>query len=282
MPILKISIVSMIGILIVGSIVIPEAAMADWTYTVCRWRGTSPFCDGKCEEQEEEVDMKCGNWAPSMKCLSGCKVHCCRTYQIPGQVSDYGDSYCRWEGTAPACDGHCKSYESEEWRATTGGDQNRPEFGSSCWYGTKAYCCGRKKLTSLPDPAVAPDPSNPIIAWIQWWHDKSFTGDRHRRDLHKSDIGKCLKLVHNDAMKSIKVHNDAGFGKAFRLQIFDNGNCSSSDDWGEITVDHSMSIVELPKIGRQGPGSVQPPGTYQFHRHDGLPGKVSAIRLLVQ
>ncbi|KAF5544861.1 hypothetical protein FNAPI_9300 [Fusarium napiforme] len=45
-----------------------------------------------------------------------------------------GASGCRWEGTAPYCDGECESGWSERGRSQCGD-------GSCCWTGSKALCC---------------------------------------------------------------------------------------------------------------------------------------------
>jgi len=112
--------------------------------------------------------------------------------------------------------------------------------------------------------------------YIVWWEDKEFRGTSHKRVLHPSDYGKCLDLVHNDKMKSIKFYGIPGS----KLYIYDEGNCRTKDDWGVITFPNNsiISVVEIPLIGKQGPSSCNPPGTYEFHYHNGLPGEVSAIK----
>jgi len=111
---------------------------------------------------------------------------------------------------------------------------------------------------------------------IDWWHEKDFTGTHHRRELYFEENGRCRKLVHNDAMKSIKFFALPGW----RLQIFDSSDCKMNDDWGEITFPSQGNVtsVDLPKIGRRGPNEVIPAGSYEFHYKNGLPGQVSAIR----
>ena len=52
---------------------------------------------------------------------------------------------CQWRGTAPGCDGSCEA--GEEYLGAGPGDTwsgSGPVpggFGSSCWSGSKAYCC---------------------------------------------------------------------------------------------------------------------------------------------
>ena len=103
----------------------------------CRWDGTAPFCSGECRLNETEVtrlDAIPDFWIPPFvvmnppfgeNCATGTKALCCTT---PGVT-------CRWDGTAPFCDGECRDNE----RPST------PPAGSSsgaaCWTGSKAYCC---------------------------------------------------------------------------------------------------------------------------------------------
>lgn len=76
-----------------------------------------------------------GHWTPVIvnpatnhfgsACLTGSKALCCKT-----------GSTCRWDGTAPFCDGSCRAGEAPA--------QPPPgsSSGASCWTGSKVYCCG--------------------------------------------------------------------------------------------------------------------------------------------
>ena len=70
------------------------------------------------------------------------------------------------------------------------------------------------------------------VAEIQWWHEKDFTGESHKRSLWQSEYGKCQRLVHNDAMKSIKFSGKKGQ----KLEIFDDKECKTDDDWGVLHI----------------------------------------------
>jgi hypothetical protein len=111
-------------------------ALLDQDPNDCRWDGTSPACDGSCGPGESEItrlDTPPGGGAPpayygppfGAACATGSKALCCKT---PGRV-------CRWDGTAPFCDGECRSGET----------QSQPPPGSSggkaCVSGSKVYCC---------------------------------------------------------------------------------------------------------------------------------------------
>lgn len=115
----------------------------------------------------------------------------------------------------------------------------------------------------------------PRIPYIRWWEEKDFKGDSHKRVLNSSDHGKCLKLKNNDAMKSIKFYGLPGW----KLYIYDNSGCSTGDDWGVLTFPNDQNaVVEVPKIGWRGESECNPPGSYKFHRDNGIVGKVSAIK----
>jgi hypothetical protein len=120
---------------------------------VCRWDGTAPFCSGECGDSETEKfrsDVRSGavqNMESSnpfgADCATGSKALCCKT---PGRT-------CRWDGTAPFCDGECKKGE------TTATPPEGSSSGSACWTGSKTYCCRvttnpnstRQALTSSPE-----------------------------------------------------------------------------------------------------------------------------------
>ena len=103
----------------------------------CRWDGTAPFCSGECGGNETEVsrlDAIPPHWIPPFvnqnppfgsDCWTGTKALCCST---PGRT-------CRWDGTAPFCDGACQAGETQA-EPPPGSSS-----GSSCWTGSKVYCC---------------------------------------------------------------------------------------------------------------------------------------------
>ncbi|KAI9358668.1 hypothetical protein BD770DRAFT_343338 [Pilaira anomala] len=58
----------------------------------------------------------------------------------------YVSAECEWRGTAPFCDGECRSgwtqYATGKWsNKYADGTESSPGFGDSCMTGTKAYCC---------------------------------------------------------------------------------------------------------------------------------------------
>ena len=132
----------------------------------CRWAGTSPFCSGECSGGETELtrlDSIPDFWVPPFvtvdppfgsNCLTGTKALCCST---PGRI-------CRWDGTAPFCNGSCRSNET----------QSEPPPGSSsgraCWTGSKVYCCTSTGSVLLPltgsrDCSYGPDTCIQGFVW---------------------------------------------------------------------------------------------------------------------
>jgi hypothetical protein len=103
----------------------------------CRWDGTSPWCAGECRSDENEaarLDKIPAGWhAPYVNvvppfganCVVGTKALCCKGTGV----------ICRWDGTAPFCDGECRPGE------TPGQPPDGLSSGAACWTGSKAYCC---------------------------------------------------------------------------------------------------------------------------------------------
>lgn len=133
----------------------------------CRWSGTAPFCSGECGGNETEVTRLDGIpdfWVPPFvnqnfpfgsNCVTGTKALCCST---PGRT-------CRWDGTAPFCDGECRPGETQV--------QPPPgsSSGSACLTGSKVYCCSssigrtRQPLTGARDCSYGPDTCIQGFVW---------------------------------------------------------------------------------------------------------------------
>ncbi|MDH5327803.1 MAG: C1 family peptidase [Gammaproteobacteria bacterium] len=111
---------------------------------------------------------------------------------------------------------------------------------------------------------------------LVWWEGKNYTGRKHTRYLNPSEHGKCLVLVNQDKMKSLKLYAFPGW----KLELYDKSSCDRGDDWGEVMFPNnsSVSVVELPKIGKNGESQVKPAGCYKLHKKQGLPGQVSSIK----
>ncbi len=135
--------------LILCILFIPQMAKSQ---TECRWSGTAPSCNGSCGVGESEITrlgFLPGGYPPyyygpdfGKPCISGSKALCCKT---PGRT-------CRWDGTAPFCEGSCNSGEKE----------SQPPAGSSggkaCWTGKKVYCCSSTGSSQSPLTAKTESP----------------------------------------------------------------------------------------------------------------------------
>lgn len=113
----------------------------------CRWDGTAPWCAGECGRGESEVlrtsDLP-EHWKNAYpivqntnfgaSCTVGSKALCCPA--SPGRE-------CRWDGTAPFCDGSCGQGETEG--SPPPGSLN----GAACVTGSKKYCCRTGSATGV-------------------------------------------------------------------------------------------------------------------------------------
>ena len=101
------------GVLLIGS-----AAQA--ANSACRWEGTAPLCDGKCDPGYTQT--KTSKTGDGKKCATGNKIYCCLTSSI------------HVVGKAPLCNGKCPTGE------VTVGYQKEGENGNKCVTGKAAIC----------------------------------------------------------------------------------------------------------------------------------------------
>ena len=117
----------------------------------CRWDGTAPYCEGSCRHNESEIWRKSTSSGPpgdntppfGDACAFGSKAFCCTT---PGLT-------CRWDGTAPFCDGGCGPGEQQ---STPPAGANS---GKSCVTGSKVYCCHRDETAGSAGSALQANPA---------------------------------------------------------------------------------------------------------------------------
>jgi hypothetical protein len=124
----------------------------------CHWNGTSPFCSGACGDNEsEKLRSRVGSGGIQnlestnpfgADCFTGTKVLCCSS---PGRS-------CRWDGTAPFCDGGCRAGEE---RATP---PDGSTSGMPCLTGSKAFCCRTTTLPPVLQPLEPAPPARPPAA----------------------------------------------------------------------------------------------------------------------
>lgn len=195
----------------------------------CRWDGTAPICGGECGAGEEEITRLStwpGHWTPAVTsptanhfgsaCATGSKALCCKTGRT-----------CRWDGTAPFCDGSCRAGESAV-QPPAGSSS-----GSSCVTGSKTYCCqttGRTASRLELVPLIlsgakkcldvhAPD-QHTNGARVQVWDCNSSLQQTWRIEGNaiKSGAGKCLD-----------VHAPDQYANGARVQVWDcNGSLQQS------------------------------------------------------
>lgn len=151
---------------LVFAILLSIASIPDAHAQSCRWDGTAPLCAGACGGNETEV-TRLGSlpdyWIPPFvnqnvpfgsNCATGTKALCCST---PGRS-------CRWDGTAPFCEGAC--WAGEVAAQPPAGSSS----GSACWTGSKVYCCSTtgsvsQPLTGARDCAYGPDTCVQGFVW---------------------------------------------------------------------------------------------------------------------
>jgi hypothetical protein len=141
MRILGLSMYAGLSLLVVSFLVPSDASAQN-----CRWDGTAPFCSGSCGGGETEITRMSGIpdfWEPPMvnmpadfgaECLTGSKALCCSQAGVT----------CRWDGTAPFCDGECQQGE------TVGSPPPGSSSGAGCLTGSKVYCC--RSTAANPNP----------------------------------------------------------------------------------------------------------------------------------
>jgi chitinase len=101
------------GVLLVGGI-------AQAANSACLWKGTAPFCNGKCDTGYTAT--KTSKVGDGKKCATGHKVYCCLTASI------------HVVGKGPFCNGKCPVGEE------TLGYQKEGVDGSTCETGKAAIC----------------------------------------------------------------------------------------------------------------------------------------------
>lgn len=104
----------------------------------CQWRGTAPFCKGKC--LDGEVQVASDTSATGHDCWTGHKTLCCTHTS-----SDAAIGQCKWEGSAPFCGKHGRVGEHYGCDEPDRYEETFDSFGSGgenvCGSGYKSFCC---------------------------------------------------------------------------------------------------------------------------------------------
>jgi hypothetical protein len=164
-----------------------------------RWDGTAPFCSGECGPNETEIDRR--DTSPGSPpeyngpqfgaaCVTGSKALCQST---PG-IS------CRWDGTAPFCDGSCGKGE----------DATPPEGasnGATCVTGSKAYCCHRTNTTGASRQALSANPN--LVRYAAIWEKSQGPAWQARHGLTSAQYQREFDKLLAEGYRLIEV---TGFG----------------------------------------------------------------------
>ena len=186
-----------VGVLVVVAWFLLAMDVSSAIAQTCRWDGTAPFCDGECGSNETEVTRLDGIpafWVPPFvnvnppfgsNCATGTKALCCNT---PGRT-------CRWDGTAPFCDGECRNGE------TQADPPPGSSSGSSCVTGSKVFCCHTNVVTGSTRSPLEASPQ--FTRYAAFWEQGSGPAWQARHGLtsaqyqHEFDtlLGQGYRLV---------------------------------------------------------------------------------------
>ena len=113
-------------------------AVACASAQICKWVGTAPVCDPKCEGTYKHYWVKstCGS---GTMCWTGHKHFCCKV------ASPYSLIY--WKGTAPFCGASCSDCDKGHECII---EKHPCGDGAPCASGHKVLC-GRKRTTSMAE-----------------------------------------------------------------------------------------------------------------------------------
>jgi DNA-binding transcriptional regulator of glucitol operon len=174
---------------------LPQAAAQ-----TCRWDGTGPFCDGACSGGESEVTRAATSpGSPpayngpvfGSACATGTKAFCCSS---PGRT-------CRWDGTAPFCDGSCRGDET----------QAEPPAGSSpgrqCVTGSKVYCCHSNVATGSTHAPLQVAPQ--FTRYAAFWDKSSGPAWQARHGLNSAQYQQAFDTLAQQGYRLVEI---SGYG----------------------------------------------------------------------
>lgn len=181
----------------------------------CRWDGTAPWCAGECGRGETEA-LRTSDLPPHWKeafpivqntnfgaaCVFGSKALCC-----PAAAG----SECRWDGTAPFCEGSCGPGEVE------GTPPPELPSGAACWTGSKKYCC--RARTGSGSQALGTNPNLSLFAAI--WEKSSGPHWRARHGLSGTQYQQLFNQAVADGYRPIEVSGYSVGGQARYAALFE-------------------------------------------------------------
>lgn len=165
-----------------------------------RWDGTSPFCSGECGPNETEVTR--ASTSPGSPpayngpqfgaaCATGTKALC---------LASAGYA-CRWDGTAPFCDGSCRGGESP------GEPPQGSSSGSSCVTGSKVYCCHSTTHTVSIGQRLSENPK--LVRYAAFWEKTAGPGWQARHGLTSAQYQQEFNKLSAQGYRLVEV---SGYG----------------------------------------------------------------------
>jgi uncharacterized protein (UPF0297 family) len=183
----------------------------------CRWDGTAPWCAGACRQGETEVFRASElppHWADAFPvvqntnfgaaCVLGTKTLCC-----PASAG----SECRWDGTAPFCDGECRAGEVA---ATP--PAGIPS-GAACVTGSKKWCCRARVSTGSVQQRLTTNPKLSLFAAI--WDKSSGPAWQARHGLTSAQYQQVFNELGAQGYRPIDVSGYSVGGGATYAAIFE-------------------------------------------------------------
>lgn len=182
----------------------------------CRWDGTAPWCAGACGGGETEV-FRASDLPPHWKdafpaiqntnfgsaCALGTKTLCC-----PASAG----SECRWDGTAPFCDGECRAGE-----VAASPPPGIPS-GNACVTGSKKWCC-RAARTGSTRQALATNPKLSLFAAI--WDKSEGPAWQARHGLTSAQYQQTFDELTRQGYRPVDVNGYSVGGRATYAAIFE-------------------------------------------------------------
>jgi hypothetical protein len=190
---------------------LPQSAFAQ----SCRWDGTAPWCAGACRGGETEV-FRASDLPPHWKdafpavqntnfgesCALGTKTLCCAAT---------AGSECRWDGTAPFCDGGCRAGEV----AAT--PPAGVPSGAACVTGSKKWCC--RARTASTGQALSTNPKLALFAAI--WDKSNGPAWQARHGLSSAQYQQTFNELVGQGYRPVDVSGYSVGGQATYAAIFE-------------------------------------------------------------
>ncbi|KAK7029911.1 putative class V chitinase [Favolaschia claudopus] len=199
----------------------------------CRWGGTAPFCNGRCND--DEIQIGTGINGDGSDCWTGHKALCCKK-----TTADKDWGACQWEGSAPSCPkAGCKESDRQPLVTTTWGQGGEQPCSLS---GVKSYCC------TQPPPFTG-------CEWNKHGDDNSFFQNPFvcqgkcpaGKQLIATDIGSCIWGSQAFCCDTEEVANNPALADfQNKLTAFkQNPTCSESTKRAISGFDNALALAPI-------------------------------------